>query len=277
MRVCAESLVHVNDFIDAFPKVKEGDSLFFIFEGDGEQVEVRHGSTTIYKVCSQDMWIAMQGVWLDCQSEAPALRTRLLQKFHECVFCGIMQPKDVCEDVRNVSIVVDSQPNQQCQCQQQCIQQWPQPLTQALPSPQPWLSPQPLLQLSPQPQPHQPQPHQQPSQQSQGQSFHSQELRPPQPQQLLPLLQLQGTDFLQESNAEQVQCEKPHQQCEPVGFVLGAMTVVIIVLTIMVLEACYHMKCHELLMPTMLTLFVLMSSSYPSVLHVVQSSVGFLG
>merc|ERR1712007_198526 len=152
-------------------------------------------------------------------------------------------------------------------------QQWPQPPTQALPSPQPSSSPQP----SPQPQPHQPQPHQQPTDQSQKQSFHPQELQPPQPQQLLPLPQLQGTDFLQQSNAQQMRCRKSHQQCEPLGFVLGAMTVVIIVLTIMVLEAWYHMKCHELLMPTMLTLFVLMSSSYPSVLHVVQSSVGFLG
>merc|ERR1712137_354333 len=48
------------------------------------------------KVCSPDMWMALQCIWLDERSDTVGLRSNLLQLFHERVLQGIMPPHRQC-------------------------------------------------------------------------------------------------------------------------------------------------------------------------------------
>jgi hypothetical protein len=68
----------VNEFLSAFPSVREGDTVKFIFFEDGERVEMLHLEKTVFSMRSADMWVALQSIWLDRGTSTPELRASLL-------------------------------------------------------------------------------------------------------------------------------------------------------------------------------------------------------
>eukprot|EP00811_Abedinium_folium_P002573 NODE_12363_length_1229_cov_3.259528.p1 GENE.NODE_12363_length_1229_cov_3.259528~~NODE_12363_length_1229_cov_3.259528.p1 ORF type:complete len:347 (-),score=82.93 NODE_12363_length_1229_cov_3.259528:187-1134(-) len=70
---------HVEEFLAAFPQALEGDNIDYVFNGDGETLEMRHRGHCVYARRDQCMWVALQGVWLDDESIVPELRASLLE------------------------------------------------------------------------------------------------------------------------------------------------------------------------------------------------------
>eukprot|EP00927_Polykrikos_kofoidii_P082121 TRINITY_DN8076_c0_g5_i1.p1 TRINITY_DN8076_c0_g5~~TRINITY_DN8076_c0_g5_i1.p1 ORF type:complete len:358 (-),score=53.09 TRINITY_DN8076_c0_g5_i1:78-1151(-) len=107
-RVPADRLQLVTELVEAFPIVQEGDIVQFIFFDDGEQLEMRHFDKLVFAVRSTDLWIALQGVWLDWEAATPELRAGLLSGLPNVFLSqSSIQEVDANDDVGGLALRVE--------------------------------------------------------------------------------------------------------------------------------------------------------------------------